>query len=147
MEKIIKDLNYHYYISFGVLAFLFILALSGLISFVAGTNVGVIAERYSIGLTLIAIPVALKLFADILRKHPSNSEQVAVEKVYKKASLSRLYILNVMTFINIILYAISHNMNFVWLTVVLFIVYIFCKPSHVELESLMIKEEGQENNE
>lgn len=147
MEKIIKDLNYHYYISFGVLAFLFILALSGLISFVVGTNVGVITERYSIGLTLIAIPVALKLFADILRKHPSNSELITVEKVYKKASLSRLYILNIMTLANIVLYAMSHYMNFVWLTTLLFVVYFFCKPSDVELESLMIKEEGQEDND
>ncbi len=38
---------------------------------------------------------------------------------------------------NIVLYAYSFNMNFFWFTVVLFIIYVFCKPSYPELENVV----------
>lgn len=144
MNKLIKTLNIHFFISIGILAVLFILVLINQISFVADEAVGVIAERYSIGLTLIAIPVALKLFADMLGKHTHSDDVNAAAAVYKKAFFLRLYIIHFMVLVNLVLYAMSHNMNFVWLTVVLFIVYIFCRPSLEELESLTIKEEEGE---
>ena len=44
---------------------------------------------------------------------------------------------------NISLYAISGNMNFFWFTIVLFIIYVFCKPSYPELANLA--EKGKES--
>ncbi len=145
MNEIIKKLNLHFYGSVIVLALLFGLVLTKQISFAADASVGIIAERYSIGLTLIAIPVALKLFADKVKKNNAD-----ILTSYTSASLLRLYIINVMTLANIVLYAMSHNMNFVWLTVVLFLVYLFCRPSLAELQGLAEtpqQEEGEEEDD
>lgn len=145
MNEIIKKLNLHFYGSVIVLALLFLLVLTKQISFAADASVGIIAERYSIGLTLIAIPVALKLFADKVKKNNAD-----ILTSYTSASLLRLYIINVMTLANIVLYAMSHNMNFVWLTVVLFVVYLFCRPSLAELQGLAEapqQEEGEEEDD
>lgn len=41
---------------------------------------------------------------------------------------------------NILLYAVTGNMNFFWFTLILFIIYIFCRPSYPELAGLTVKE-------
>ncbi len=147
MEILIKKLNYHFWVSIIVLGALFLLVLTRQINFADYLNVGVVAERYSIGLTLVAIPIALKLFADTIKKHFNNSTPELAIKVYSKSSLLRLYIINTMALVNIILLAMSNNSNFIWLTVVLFVVYIFCKPSYDELLSLTIKKKEDDEDE
>ena len=42
---------------------------------------------------------------------------------------------------NIALYAISGNMNFFWFTIILFIIYYFCRPYYPELTGLTEKGE------
>ena len=151
MDKVIKKLRYHYYGSIVVLSILFILVITKQINLWVNEAIGVIAERYAIGLTLIAIPVALKMFADMIKKESADKSQERAIKVYTKAYLIRQTIINVMAIANMLMYAMSHNMNFLWLTVVLFVVFIFCKPSYVELESLTKSkdniEEEEEDNE
>jgi len=46
---------------------------------------------------------------------------------------------------NIVLFTFSRNPNFMWLTVVLFIIFLFCKPSYIEVMNLteMPKEEQE----
>lgn len=137
MTKTIKELNTHYYTSIIVLAILFLLVVFKLISFKIATPVTTTAEMYTIALTLIAIPVALKLFADKIKKIPNGTDKNKAIRLYKNAYFLRLYIINAVVLSNIMLFAISGNKNFMWLSVISFIVYMFCKPSQQELDSII----------
>jgi hypothetical protein len=99
--------------------------------------VNIIIERYIIVITIIAIPGILKLFAHLLSKVPQGVDiDLAINK-YKKAFYTRLYTISSLSLINIILYDYSGNMNFFWITTVLFLLFIYCKPSFPELEKLV----------
>lgn len=137
MTKTIKELNTHYYLSIVVLAVLFLLVFFKVISFGVPFSVTTTAEMYAIGITLLAIPVALKLFADKIKKIPEGTEKNETVKRYRNAWLLRMYIVNAITLGNIFLYAISRNNNFMWLAVISFIVYMFCKPSYPDLENIV----------
>lgn len=140
----ISSLRLQYWLSIAVLASCFLLIIFDLIPFPFEKNdISVTLERYAIVITIIAIPAALKLFAVMLKKVPSSPDTELVVKSYKKASSIRLLIINVATLMNISLYAISGNMNFFWFTIVLFIIYVFCKPSYPELANLA--EKGKES--
>lgn len=140
----ISSLRLQYWLSIAVLASFFLLIIFDLIPFPFEKNdISVTLERYAIVITIIAIPAALKLFAVMLKKVPSSPDTELVVKSYKKASSLRLLIINVATLMNISLYAISGNMNFFWFTIVLFIIYVFCKPSYPELANLA--EKGKES--
>lgn len=136
MSKTIKELNAHYYGSIIVLAVLFLLTVFRLISFKTAVPITTTAEMYAIGLTLLAIPGALKLFAEKVKKTAKGTDKNKAIQSYKSAYFLRLYIINIVTLGNIVLYAISRNQNFMWLTVVLFVVFAFCKASQSELESV-----------
>lgn len=136
MTKTIKELNVHYYTSIIVLAILFLLVIFKLISFETTISETVTVEMYAIALTLIAIPVALKLFADKIKKKPRGTDKIKIVQTYKSAFLLRLYVINTVVLGNIVLFAVSGNNNFMWLTVISFIVYMFCKPSYQDLENL-----------
>lgn len=140
-DRTIRDLRYRYWLSIILLAAFFLLIIFDLIphSF-KGKNISVTLERYAIVISIIAIPAALKLFAGMLKKIPPVSDIGLVVKKYKRATYTRLCIINGVTLMNILLYAVSGNMNFFWFTVVLFIIYIYCKPSYPELAALVDKE-------
>lgn len=144
METTIWLLNKHYYgsILLLVLAFLAVLLLA-FPPIAMEQAVGIIIERYAIMITIIAIPFSLKFFAHRLKKleRPLETE-IAIIK-YKRASYLRLYTLSAVSLMLILLFAISRNMNYFWFTVVLFIVFLFCKPSFAELENLTIAPEKQ----
>ena len=137
MDKAIKLLKGHYYGNIILLAVVFLLILFRIVPlFADGQAVNVTAERYAIMITILAIPVSLKFFAYRLKKIPRPVETVAATEKYKNASFLRLYTISAVTLMHIMLFGISLNMNFFWFTVVLFIVFLFCKPSYEELESL-----------
>ena len=144
MTKTIKELNTHYYLSIVVLAVLFLLVFFKAISFGTPFPVTTTAEMYAIGITLLAIPVALKLFADKIKKIPEGTEKNETVRRYRNAWLLRIYIVNTVTMGNIFLYAISRNNNFMWLAVISFIVYMFCKPSHQDLENIVQEDKNVE---
>lgn len=144
MTKTIKELNTHYYLSIIVLAVLFLLVFFKAISFGTPFPVTTTAEMYAIGITLLAIPVALKLFADKIKKIPEGTEKNETVRRYRNAWLLRIYIVNTVTMGNIFLYAISRNNNFMWLAVISFIVYMFCKPSHQDLENIVQEDKNVE---
>jgi hypothetical protein len=102
-------------------------------------------QQYSILITLAAIPLALKTFANIIKRR-KDKEQLTQEAiiVYKKAFFLRLYFLDFVILANIILYAVSYNQNYFWLTVILFLTLLFCKPSYRELEELISQEKEDE---
>lgn len=136
-DKTIRLLKKHYYGSIILLVAVFLLVLFKVIPLFMGEQaINVTAERYAIMLTIIAIPVSLKYFADRLKKLPRPLETATAAGKYKNAFFWRLYTISGVTLAQILLFGISRNMNFFWFTVVLFIVFIFCRPSNQELESL-----------
>lgn len=145
MDKAVGLLKGHYYGNIILLAVIFLLAIFSVIPLLTAEQViNITIERYAIMITIILIPVSLKFFAHQLKKIPRPSEVVIATEKYKKASFLRLYTISAVTLMHIILFSISRNMNFFWFTVVLFIVFLYCKPSRGELQSLI--EEPEEKN-
>lgn len=148
LKKVINLLKKHYYANIILLAVLFLLILfRALPFFMDGQTVGITIERYAIVITIIVIPLSLKFFANRLKKlSPPLDIETATDK-YKKASYLRLYSITAVTLMHIILYGVSRNMNYLWFTVVLFIIYMYCKPSYGELEALTREPEKQLSEE
>lgn len=142
IDATVKLLKTHYWINIIVLATLFILAMFKLTPFFEEKQVvNIVVERYIIVITIMAIPGILKLFSVLLKKVPKEARPEIVFSKYKKAYYTRLYTIGLLTLINIFLYDYSGNLNFFWITTVLFILYIYCKPSFPELKKLLISEE------
>jgi len=155
IAQAIRHLKKHYRGNILFLAFFFLLVLFRLLPFFEVEQpVSVTLERYAIMIPIIAIPLSLKYFASRLKGIPRPAEAATAIKVYKSASYLRLYTLSTVTLAFIVLYGYSGNMNFFWLTVVLFVVFLYCNPSYQELDN-MTKEpekevperEGNEGNE
>jgi hypothetical protein len=141
MTETIKVLNRHYYIGIVVLAVFFLLVILKPMGFGSLVRVTMTAEMYAIGITLLAIPVALKLFAEKIKKIPKGTGKNSTMKRYKNSWLLRMYIVNAVTAGNVFLFAFSQNRNFMWLALISFLVYMFCKPSCQELETIVRKSE------
>ena len=111
----------------------------------AGISVGV--ETYALLITLIGIPVALKLFSAMMskNKHPEDDELTTA--LYKKAFITRFGILFIVATLNIILYAYSFKQNFMLLTLVTFTAYAFSYPSTNYLKVNAEEEEEEEEEE
>lgn len=138
LDATIKLLRTHYRINIIVLVVLFILAMFKLTPFFEEKQiVNIVIERYIIVITIIAIPGILKLFAHLLSKVPQGVDINFSISKYKKAFYARLYTISSLALINIMLYDYSGNMNFFWITTVLFLLFMYCKPSFPELEKLV----------
>ena len=137
-EKTIRLLRRHYFINFIVLGILFLLTLFHVISIVeTPSSLAVIIDQCSILLTIIGIPLALKSFSNKINKKPRPNDAKKGIKIYKKAFLQRLYLLSFVILWNILASVISHNRNYIWLIIILFITLLFCKPSFPELKNLI----------
>ncbi|WP_298652951.1 hypothetical protein [uncultured Proteiniphilum sp.] len=135
--KAIGLLKRHYYGNIILLAVVFLLILFRIVPlFTDGQSIGVTTERYAIMITLIAIPVSLKFFAYRLKRLSRPLGIMTATEKYKNASFLRLYSISTVTLMHVLLFGISRNMNFFWFTVVLFLVFLYCRPSYEELESL-----------
>lgn len=148
IDSAISILRKHYWSNIILLAAMFLLIIFRVVAlFQTVSAVSVTLERYAIVVSIIAIPTALKLFAHILKKIPVETDsEIAIAK-YKNASFTRLYIISTITLMNIVLYAYSYNMNFFWFTIVLFLIYVFCKPSYPELESVINRTTAEEKKD
>jgi|AGTN01.3.fsa_nt_gi hypothetical protein len=136
-DRVIRLLKNYYWGTVIFLALLFLLTLFRLLPFFQDRQpVTVTLERYAIMISIIAIPATLKLFAERLRKIPRPAEREPAIKKYKTLSYIRLHTLSAVTLMHIVLFGFSGNMNFLWFTVILFIIFLFCKPSYVELAAL-----------
>jgi hypothetical protein len=137
-NKTIELLKWHYYGNIVTLAVVFLPILSEVIPFFTDgqESVNITLERYAIIISIITIPVSLKFFAHRLKKLPRPLEMATAAEKYVNASFLRLYTISVVTLMHIVLFGVSRNMNFFWFTVVLFLVFLFCKPSLAELKSL-----------
>ena len=145
-EKTLKQLNLHYWGTLATLAAFFALAISN----IAGSQEtlhtwGLTVEMYAVVITLVIIPIALKTFADRLKKIRKNApRKPETIRQYKTAYFIRLYALAFVAGANIILYALSRNMNFFWLAALLFVIFLFCKSSEKEIFSVTDNEDASE---
>ena len=149
----VQQLYRHYIISISLLGLLLLLLLFRLLPFLEESQpINFTFERYLIMVTLIAIPLTLKWFANRLQNCHRPLLWEDARRRYRQAYLWRHYILSVVTLLHILLFGISHNTNFFWFSVVLFIVFLYCRPSLPELEILLeepVKRDGalQENQD
>lgn len=143
INKTVKQLNKAYLIVIITLIVLLLAVMFGLNSFIAeNTGSSVIAERYAIGLTLIAIPLSLKLFADKTKKITASENDNDVKiRQFKNAFIVRLSVLGVVGLVNTLFYAFMQNSNFMWLAVITFLTFSFCRTSADELNSLIVEKE------
>lgn len=151
MERLIVHLKRHYYGNIVSLVLFFLLILFRAIPLFRESDlIGVSFERYAIMISIIAIPVALKFFADRLKKILRPIEKDIAVRKYKNASYLRLYTLSAVTLLNIVLFGFSRNTNFMWITVILLLIFLYCKPSYTELVSLTevpeVKTKAEEEN-
>ena len=159
---IIKHLKAHYYVTIVLLALLFVLIFFRVITFGDGEMiVSDGQQRWAIALTLAAIPMALWAFSEKMRKVTRLSKELKGENEHRKAAfvadvqrtyrtyfLLRLYLLSAGALLNIVLFGLTRNLeqldgvdtlwfgisNYFWFSLLIFIVFVFCKPSEVELE-------------
>lgn len=146
METAIRHLYRHYFVSISLLGLLLLLLLFHLFPFWQDSQpVGITLERYLIMLTLIAIPTTLKWFATRLKKSARPLMWEDASRRYRQLYFIRLYILTAVTLTHILLFGITRNLNFFWLSLVLFILFLFCRPSIPEIESLLEEPETEED--
>jgi len=137
MNKAVALLKRHYYGHLFFLALLFLLILFRYIPHLSDTLlISITLERYVIMISIIAIPLSLKHFADRLKKLPRPLDTDVAVRKYQYATYLRLYSISAVTFMHILLFGFSRNTNFLWFTVVLLIVFLYCKPSYPELAGL-----------
>lgn len=131
LKKTISNLKTLFYVAIGVQITLLIAIAFKWITLPL-TNISITLERYTLMITLIGIPSALKLFSVIMNKAtPTNNIST-----YKRAFITRFGILFIVASLNIVLYSISANQNFMLLTLISFIAYIFSYPSENYLHPL-----------
>ncbi len=147
MDETIRLLKKHYWGNILILLLFFLPVTLGLLPVFDGSKkVNLTVEMYDIVITIIAIPLSLKFFANKVKKAARPIEVESAIRLYNKASFWRLYTLSAITLGQILLYGLSGNKNFFWLTVVLLTVFLFCKPSYVELTAMTERVEKEETN-
>lgn len=138
----IKSLRNVFYLSFIVLIAAFVLMLLNVFHLKeTARELSLAANQYTLIITIASIPLALKAFSMLLHKKPEPGNAGEAVNRYKKAFYVRLLWLFFVTAGNIALYAISYNKNYLWLTVILLIAFLFCKPAEPELRKLIPVEE------
>ena len=137
MNKAVALLKRHYYGHFIFLALLFLLVLFRVVPLLSDTPlINITLERYVIMISIIAIPLSLKHFADRLKKLPRPLDSDVAVRRYQNVFYLRLYTISAVTFMHILLFGFSRNTNYLWFAVVLLIVFLYCKPSYPELAGL-----------
>lgn len=123
-KKTIVNLKLLFYVAIGVQIILLVAIAFKWITLPL-TDISITLERYTLLITLLGIPSALKLFSVIMNKAtPTNNISA-----YKIAFITRFGILFIVASLNIVLYSISANQNFMLLALISFIAYVFSYPS------------------
>ncbi|MFA6701377.1 MAG: hypothetical protein WCR12_02280 [Dysgonamonadaceae bacterium] len=143
----IRCLRKHFYLNLFVLTALFLLTLFDIIELKTPIAINTMVEMYLILFIIISIPIVLKGFADKIKKLPKNIDRESAIYAYKKSSFVRLYFLSIMTLVSCMIYAFSQNKNFMYITVILLVALLFCKPSYPELIAITESENVSETPE
>lgn len=127
--------------------FYYICLFLAIIQFIAGTalklkEIMVIQpqnpnlERYGIIITLICIPLALKIHNDNLKKYKILSADRDINKMYKKSYFIKIFILqSVMIFNSLCLY-FSGSKSFFFLAFITLVSFFLSSPNKNEIDSL-----------
>ena len=143
-QSVVLKLKRLFYVAFVIQAAVFIaIAFRWIDILPESASISVVVERYALLVTLVSIPGALKLFSMIMKKNKQPNNEVATTALYLKAFIARFGILFFVASVNILLYALSLNQNFMLCTLITFTAYIFTYPSANYL-SANIKEESTE---
>lgn len=136
--SIIFWLNFTLFV-FGFLALLYIKGPD------FGTNIesSVTYERYAIIITLASIPLALKLFHNMISKTLKDNKNELIA-TYKKAYFTRLAILDIAALVSILGFFLYEANNFIYMTIVILAALLFCFPNKDLLADEEI--EDRENN-
>ena len=135
-KSLIKQLNYIFYGSIISTIIFFVLVLFKVIPYGEPRVLPLAVSQYSIIVTLLGIPLALKLYANTIKNIAGKFSIALVKNKYKNAFTLRLSIITLLTLGNIILFGISRNTNYMWAVIILLVFFIFCKPSETDLEKL-----------
>ena len=133
----IRQLQLHYWIIFSSLGLFLLLILFQLIPYWQESRpVSIILERYLIVITLIAIPLALKMFASKLKKSPLPLTSGRLGIFIKSLSAATLHSLCSDDHSHS---AVRHLPKHEFLLVrnPAFHCLLFCRPSYQELENLL----------
>ena len=142
-KSVIPNLKRLFYIAFGIqVAFFVSFAFKWIDISNASTGIPIVLERYTLLITLLGIPGALKLFSVIMSKSKNSDDNNFTTALYQKAFIARFGILFLVATLNIVLYAFSFNQNFMLLTLITFTAYIFSYPSDSYLKISEGDEEG-----
>ena len=134
-RSVIQRLKYLFYFALGIQVILLINVAFKWINLTAETaNVSLTVERYALLITLISIPGALKLFSIIMKGNKHRESEKETTMLYIKAFTVRFTILILVATMNIILFALTFNQNFLLLTLATFTAYIFSYPSDNNLK-------------
>ena len=129
-KSVVQNLKRLFYIVFTIQAAFFIsFAFKWIKIFPDSVNISVVVERYALLITLVSIPAALKLFSVIMKKNNYPNEEDKTTSLYIKAYLARFSILFLVASLNIILYGISLNQNYMLCTLITFTAYVFTYPA------------------
>ncbi len=129
-KLVIRNLKVLFYITFTVqLVFFVSFAFQWINISPNSTTIPIALERYTLLITMLSIPGALKLYSMIMSKNKHPEDTNFTTALYRKAYITRFGILFFVATLNIILYAISFNKNFMLLTLITFTAYIFSYPS------------------
>lgn len=97
----------------------------------------VILERYAIIVTMICIPLALKLFHSKTKKLEKLSKDTILKK-YSEQYILRLVILNIAAAFNIVGFYLYESQNFILMAIISIFSIVFCYPSKDAISDLLI---------
>ena len=140
-KSLIKQLNYIFYGSIISTIIFFVLVLFKVIPYGEPRVLPLAVSQYSIIVTLLGIPLALKLYANTIKNNAGKFSIALVKNKYKNAFTLRLSIITLLTLGNIILFGISRNTNYMWAVIILLVFFLFCKASEIDLEKISKTEE------
>lgn len=106
-----------------------------------GMDQHIVFERYAIIITLISIPLALKLFHSQTKKAEIEEEDIYLKK-YKTAYYLRFAIINAAIIFNLVGFYLFESQNLILMAVICIFALFFCYPPK---DSIKIKEEEIEN--
>lgn len=135
-ENTIKRLKIHYFVHVSVAILLFVLVYFRVFAFAElSSSISLYVQQYAIILTLIALPAALKIYSNKIKKIQKTDRNIAIQS-FRRIYFTRLYLVGFAVFINVLLYGMTRIQNFAWLAVISMAVYAFCLPSCDDLFQL-----------
>ena len=112
-----------------------------------GVEQHVVFERYAIIITLISIPLALKLFHSQTKKAESDEDDIYLKK-YKTAYYLRFAIIDAAIIFNLVGFYLFQSQNLILMAVICIFALFFCYPPKdwARIKEEDVKIENDNNN-